>query len=134
ALPPGRSRAALVTEVATQLAGLPAEAAVVVGCSGGPDSTALAFLAAEARPDLRLTLVHVAHGLRSAEVEDAEALIDRVKGMLTRGEEPDFPDGAEDLEAIQGVANYPVRIKCALLSWNTLGQIVGEMRGESSQR
>lgn len=72
--------------------------------------------------------------IKGMKVSEAEAMIERVKGMLTRGEEPEFPDGAEDLEAIQGVANYPVRIKCALLSWNTLGQIVGEMRGESQQR
>jgi nitrogen fixation NifU-like protein len=26
----------------------------------------------------------------------------------------------EDLEALQGVRKYPVRIKCALLPWNTL--------------
>lgn len=73
ALPAGRPRDALVAEVARQLADLPTEACVVVACSSGPDSTALAFLVAEARPDLKLTLVHVAHGLRAAEVEDAEA-------------------------------------------------------------
>jgi nitrogen fixation NifU-like protein len=37
-------------------------------------------------------------------------------------------DGAEaevklgDLEALQGVVKFPVRIKCATLSWNTLAQ------------
>jgi tRNA(Ile)-lysidine synthase len=36
----------------------------LVAISGGADSTALAYLAAEARPDLELTLVHVRHGLR----------------------------------------------------------------------
>jgi tRNA(Ile)-lysidine synthase len=73
ALPAGRRRDDLVAEVARQLADLPTEAAAVVACSGGPDSTALAFLTAEARPDLQLSLVHVAHGLRAAEVEDTEA-------------------------------------------------------------
>ena len=72
ALPAGQPRAVLVTEVARALAELPREATVVVGCSGGPDSTALAFLAAEARPDLALTLVYVAHGLRPPEVEARE--------------------------------------------------------------
>lgn len=70
--------------------------------------------------------------IKGMKVTEAEALIDRVKGMLMRNEEPDFPDGAEDLEAIQGVSNYPVRVKCALLSWNTLNQIIEEMRGVSS--
>jgi tRNA(Ile)-lysidine synthase len=36
----------------------------LVAISGGADSTALAYLVAEARPDLELTLVHVRHGLR----------------------------------------------------------------------
>ena len=66
--------------------------------------------------------------IRGMKVDEAEGLIDRVKGMLVRNEVPDFPDGAEDLEAIQGVADYPVRIKCALLSWNTLNQILQEIR------
>lgn len=72
ALPAGQPRAVLVDEVARALAGLPRDAAAIVGCSGGPDSTALAFLVAEARPDLVLTLVYVAHGLRPPEVEAGE--------------------------------------------------------------
>ncbi len=68
------------------------------------------------------------NAIKGMSVEEAEDLIERVKGMLTRNETPDFPDTAEDLEAIQGVANYPVRIKCALLSWNTLNQIISEIR------
>ena len=70
--PPGLHRDALVAEVADRLAHVPPDATVVVACSGGPDSTALAFLAAEARPDLDLRLVHVAHGLRPADVDRAE--------------------------------------------------------------
>jgi len=27
-----------------------------------------------------------------------------------------------ELAALQGVANFPVRIKCATLAWNTLSQ------------
>lgn len=63
-LPPGQDRAALVAEVAASLADVPEAATVVVACSGGPDSTALAFLTAEGRPDLELVLGHVRHGLR----------------------------------------------------------------------
>lgn len=64
ALPPGRSRDELVAATRRGLAGVPADAPVLVALSGGPDSTALAFLTAEARPDLRLHLAHVRHGLR----------------------------------------------------------------------
>lgn len=64
ALPTGLSRDELVTATGAGLRVVPAEATVVVAVSGGPDSTALAFLVAEARPDLTLRLVHVRHGLR----------------------------------------------------------------------
>ncbi|MTV24954.1 tRNA lysidine(34) synthetase TilS [Nitriliruptoraceae bacterium ZYF776] len=62
--PLGGDRAALVDAVTSGCRGLPDGAAVVVALSGGPDSTALAFLLPEARPDLAVTLVHVRHGLR----------------------------------------------------------------------
>jgi tRNA(Ile)-lysidine synthase len=63
-LPEGQSRDKLVAEVARALAVVPPDVTVVVAVSGGPDSTALAFVTAEARPDLRLVLGHVRHGLR----------------------------------------------------------------------
>ena len=37
---------------------------------------------------------------------------------------PDVPLG--DLEALRGVVKFPVRIKCATLSWNTLDQGISE--------
>ncbi|MHB1854716.1 MAG: Fe-S cluster assembly sulfur transfer protein SufU [Acidimicrobiales bacterium] len=48
-------------------------------------------------------------------------------GQGGSGAEPDGPPAAEtpplgDLEALQGVVKFPVRIKCATLSWNTLDQ------------
>jgi nitrogen fixation NifU-like protein len=39
--------------------------------------------------------------------------------------EPDVRLG--DLEALQGVVKFPVRIKCATLSWNTLAQGLDEI-------
>lgn len=76
-LPPGRDRDALVAETARVLdrAGLPDGAVVLVACSGGPDSTALASLTAAARPDLRLVLAYVAHGLRDPALDVAEAAL-----------------------------------------------------------
>lgn len=68
----GRPRPALVAEVRANLAHLPHDATVVVACSGGPDSSALAHLTSEARPDLSLVLVHVAHGLRERAAELAD--------------------------------------------------------------
>jgi len=36
-----------------------------------------------------------------------------------------------DLEALQGVVKYPVRIKCATLAWNTLTQSFNEIQNLS---
>lgn len=69
-------------------------------------------------------------GMTLAEVEQ---LIGAFKGMMLQGAEPD-PDLVGDLEALQGVKRYPVRIKCALLAWNTLIEALEQARGESSGR
>ncbi len=53
-------------------------------------------------------------------VERVEELIDAFKNMMLKGEQTAVPEEFEDLEALQGVKKYPVRIKCALLPWNTL--------------
>ncbi|MEX2550996.1 MAG: tRNA lysidine(34) synthetase TilS [Nitriliruptoraceae bacterium] len=75
ALPPGQPRAAILAEVARALRVVEDGASVVIGCSGGPDSTALAFLTAEARDDLVIELVHVAHGLRGAAIDAEEGAL-----------------------------------------------------------
>lgn len=60
----GLTRSELVAEVRRTLDRLPVDATVAVAASGGPDSAALAFLTADARPDLGIVLAHVRHGLR----------------------------------------------------------------------
>lgn len=82
---------------------------------------------------------------------EARALIRAFKGMMSIHEQrldgddadSDGPDGAEDppagagvklgdLEALQGVVKFPVRIKCATLSWNTLAQGLDEAASASA--
>lgn len=65
-------------------------------------------------------------GLHRNEVLD---LANRFQTMLTGGEDDDVGLDAEhpgqvmgELEALQGVRRYPVRIKCAWLPWTTLTQ------------
>lgn len=54
-------------------------------------------------------------------VEEAKKIIDTFKEMmLSKDTEVFLSDELEELEALQGVKKYPVRIKCALLPWNTL--------------
>jgi nitrogen fixation protein NifU and related proteins len=52
---------------------------------------------------------------------DAIELAERFREMLI-GDGPAVEEG--DLEALQGVKSYPVRIKCATLAWNALLQAV----------
>ena len=71
-------------------------------------------------------------------VAEARATIRAFKGMMSIhesrldgedgeavGPDPDVKLG--DLEALQGVVKFPVRIKCATLSWNTLTQALDEV-------
>jgi nitrogen fixation NifU-like protein len=54
-------------------------------------------------------------------VERAQQIIEDFKTMmLNKEEDVAFEDELEELEALRGVKKYPVRIKCALLPWNTL--------------
>lgn len=48
-----------------------------------------------------------------------------VRTMLQTGEEP--AEDVGDLDALRGVAKFPVRVKCALLSWNVLEQGLNEL-------
>ncbi len=74
-------------------------------------------------------------------VAESRALIRAFKAMMSIHEQrldadgvPDSPAVATldaevklgDLEALQGVVRFPVRIKCATLSWNTLQQGLDE--------
>ncbi len=51
--------------------------------------------------------------------EDAAELAESIKRMMA-GEEDGDADALGDLISLKGVVKYPVRIKCALLGWNTL--------------
>jgi len=61
---------------------------------------------------------------------EVRALVRRFKGMMSIEDDTvtdelatgDDPHPLGDLEALQGVVKFPVRIKCATLAWNTLLQ------------
>ena len=57
--------------------------------------------------------------LKGKPIADAEGLAHTFKQMM-QGETPEDLAALGDLVALQGVQKYPVRIKCALLGWNTL--------------
>lgn len=77
-------------------------------------------------------------------VEEARRLMSAFKSMMSIHENDIGGDGTEagidgvdaagdadlklgDLEALRGVVKFPVRIKCATLSWNTLNQAFDEV-------
>jgi nitrogen fixation NifU-like protein len=56
-------------------------------------------------------------------VAEVRALVRTFKSMMsieTGDDAPVAPVPLGDLEALQGVVKFPVRIKCATLAWNTL--------------
>lgn len=57
--------------------------------------------------------------VKGISLEEAEAMAHLFKRMMQGEAVPDL-DALGDLAALQGVQKYPVRIKCALLGWNTL--------------
>ena len=73
--------------------------------------------------------------IKGQTVEHAQELINLFKGMMTKPEDLLLPEEFEEIEALQGVKKYPVRIKCALLPWNTLieGIRCAELRATGNQ-
>lgn len=53
------------------------------------------------------------------------------KMMLENGSAAALPEDLEELSALEGVQKYPVRVKCALLAWNTLLQGLDEWKGKT---
>ena len=52
--------------------------------------------------------------------EEVKEIIRKFKGMIMEDQEADFEGDLEDLNALNGVKKFPVRVKCAILAWNTL--------------
>jgi nitrogen fixation NifU-like protein len=61
--------------------------------------------------------------VKGKSIDEVRALVRRFKGMMSIESDDDSPMpkvSLGDLEALQGVVKFPVRIKCATLAWNTL--------------
>jgi len=89
------------------------------GCSISQSSSSLMRAAVKGKP-----------------LEKVQETIATFKNLMT-GHEAALEDGAEsekvdirtlgELAALQGVVKFPVRIKCAVLAWNTLSQALSEV-------
>jgi nitrogen fixation protein NifU and related proteins len=84
--------------------------------------------------------------VKGKSVGEARKTIAAFKAMMGIKEETDHDDDTVDhdeanetaqtiklgdLEALRGVVKFPVRIKCATLAWNTMGQGLSELAEET---
>jgi nitrogen fixation NifU-like protein len=63
--------------------------------------------------------------VKGLSIKDAGQMAETIKRMMA-GEEEGDPEILGDLVSLKGVVKYPVRIKCALLGWNTLLEALEE--------
>ena len=80
----------------------------------------------------------MSQAIKGRSVDEVRRLVRRFKSMMSidegdgdDGEEPAVQPELGDLEALQGVVKFPVRIKCATLAWNTLQQALDESAAET---
>ncbi len=66
----------------------------------------------------------MADALRGKTIAQAQAMVEQFQAMM-KGEF-EFPHDLRKLNVMQGVAQFPVRIKCATLSWHTLRAALAE--------
>ena len=59
--------------------------------------------------------------LEGKTLDQARQLIDAMKGLM-QGREAEASVDLGDLESLAGVRKFPVRVKCAALSWNVVEQ------------
>ena len=78
----------------------------------------------------------MSQAVKGRSLPEARALVHAFKSMMSIEDGHDREEDADeaepgvkmgDLEALQGVVKYPVRIKCATLAWNTLTQGLDEV-------
>ncbi|MBW3665990.1 MAG: SUF system NifU family Fe-S cluster assembly protein [Actinobacteria bacterium] len=71
--------------------------------------------------------------IKGKSIEEIKALVSKFRKMMSLDEgedagfDPERPGAVlGDIEALQGVRQYPVRIKCAALAWNTMLEALQE--------
>lgn len=69
--------------------------------------------------------------IKGKSLEEVQALFTAFRGMM-HGEGIPGGQNLGDLEALEGVRKYPIRIKCALLAWTTLQDGLESHRADST--
>lgn len=65
--------------------------------------------------------------IKGLSLEEVESLFEMFKGMMYGADEVDV-EALGDLEALQGVRKFPVRVKCATMAWNTMKEALEEFK------
>jgi nitrogen fixation protein NifU and related proteins len=68
--------------------------------------------------------------IRGKTVEEAREMVEQFRAMMAGKSKLHSETG--DVEALEGVKKFPVRIKCALLAWATLAQGIDKASGQPS--
>ena len=71
--------------------------------------------------------------VKGRSVAEAETLFERFHELVT-GRRPSEPDNLGQLEVFSGVSRFPVRVKCASLSWHTLRSALRDGGGAPADR
>ena len=95
------------------------------GCSISQSSASMMSAAVKGKPLEEVeALTRAFKGMMSIHEQSLDGEEGDGEGTLVGEGDPDVKLG--DLEALRGVVKFPVRIKCATLSWNTLAQAIDE--------
>ena len=102
------------------------------GCSISQSSASLMSAAVKGKPvDEVRRLISTFKGMMS--IHEANLGPDEDGAEVVSGEPEEIDlDKLGELAALQGVVKFPVRIKCATLSWNALAQGLDEVGAEAS--
>ena len=73
-------------------------------------------------------------GVKGHPLDDARALMAGFREMMTGSGATDGLGQNEDMEALQGVKRFPVRVKCALLPWTALEEAIQTWQGAKSAK
>ena len=84
----------------------------------------------------------MSQAIKGKSVPEVRALVRKFKSMMSIEEASVEDDGEPasadvqlgDLEALQGVVKFPVRIKCATLAWNTLLESLHQAAADPSSQ
>jgi nitrogen fixation NifU-like protein len=73
-------------------------------------------------------------GVKGHQVDEARTLAAGFREMMTGSGSTDGLGENEDMEALQGVKKFPVRVKCALLPWTALEEAIQTWQGAKASK